>query len=1241
MAKNVKSNLDGEKSKHGNKCCTCCLVFIIIAIIFVGAAFGVGWYFGDKYSREYLGMPLGDALGVVSDLYGASDKDVVNNPYSDEDLDGFYSELKRNVMLKESADIDFDEALDLAIDEFIENGGAAQVQAAAKAKEKAGQNGDDGDTENGEPSVIDIVVNMLTNVLTRENIDIEKLNAYDENDPSTDTYILNLKDKQLAAFVNHVATKLLGNEKFMDFVMNGSSDSAFVDNDNILSYIDLSRSVAVKQVNFTTEKETENGEEKVKSTRVDLTLWVGLQDAAGQALRHFATEQGFGWASGLVKFAGDLLLPKNMYVTVSLPLYGEGKAQVSLNKMNERERQRAYKLIDSVLSLNSGEGDDVQTVDGLLTQVTDEIKPFLESAADIVPFDKIENGAIKLDLLGTAANMISEQTEGEPITKADCVYVLQTVFSDPTERLKEIEPFRFENVYLQNGKEVYLETPPVGGTPIDYDARFISDVADKYMLNIAADTTVEELFAMFGIDINGNGEPVEQPEIMDLIDGTKLNAVLDRNINELKVNVTDKMLGSILSGVLDGFMDDADEMLARADIKLDAFTFSRKVEKPANLYATLVVEANIADMIEMDDARIQNLIRGLFPDSIILTVTIDITRSRPAGATPDPVSLIFNSSKNTDRALAVISKFAPDFDISEMTGKISDTVNEVLDNIDKMLPVSYVPNTVNYDSATGSWTGNNGALVFPDIFTVVSDFVLVDDNGNKVLGDDGANALKNVMKGLSDTSGFGESDPAINNGYSAFITDVTEKYYIDGGSSLTTFDELTAFMSDFDTSKFRIYSDAPRPGVNYLATDTRSASSLKPVMTGAQLGALIKEQLPSGDGEIELEIVEVKTAADSLGVVLGVDIAELIGGNNDILSIITVHTLYVTADIDMAHTVGTGDDTRYPVSVKINNMTNVDYENLLKIVRFFAGDDGFDFESQLAEFGKTLYKQLNSLDTGLGGSDGSLFEFTDRGLELPDVYTFIATHMGVELNGDKTADDVKRALQGLYARGDNNNPANYIESDIIRNIPDASSWTASDAVALNSASGVSDRKFAHYISERLGSTSVGVGVTVEQTAVLAARDNSAKAAAFRNWLASKLPGANISADKDYLAVTFAMDMRKFMQGSADSGAFFPDKVYATVVYEKTRTGDVDTFVALSGGIILNNMTSGDFALLQELMGLSSSGSGSDEVSIDDISSECADIINDLTHNDHGIACAVNFTPSAGDGIGNISVTVSV
>ncbi|MDE6401616.1 MAG: hypothetical protein K2L54_03285, partial [Clostridiales bacterium] len=366
--------------KKRSRCCTCCLVFVIAMLVIFGAAFGVGWYFGDKFTKENFDMSLGDTLGVLNDLYWTDDKDVVKNPYSAKDLDGFYSQVKRNILLKDDAEVDFDAALSQALDKYLNSDGATEQGSRASGADGAtdGENGDGGENAD-ESSIMDVFIDMITNVLHRDNIDLERLNAYDANNPDTDEYIFQLKDKQLAAFINAVLKALLKDANKIEVLSPASK------------MMNLPSVVSLKQVRFkATTVKAEDGTQTVVATSADVTVWLGFQTAAGQALTYFMKDAGVGWASGLASWLGNVFLPENLYVTMSVPLFGDGTAKLVINDMTAAEHARANKLINGIMKMSGSES----TLDDMMVELTEKIKPYLEDAAEHMDFSAATQGIV-------------------------------------------------------------------------------------------------------------------------------------------------------------------------------------------------------------------------------------------------------------------------------------------------------------------------------------------------------------------------------------------------------------------------------------------------------------------------------------------------------------------------------------------------------------------------------------------------------------------------------------------------------------------------------------------------------------------------------------------------------------------------------------------------------------------------------------------------------------------------------
>ncbi len=1200
------------KKKKRNKCCTCCLIALIVVVVILAAAFGVGWYFGDKMTKQYLGMPLGDVFGVLGDMYWANDKKVVERPFDGSDLDGFYREIKRNIMLKEDAEVDFDGALDAAIKTALDTAMQSQSESTTVKYGYAPEIGeytarlynDDGNAsgegEGGEEQsqIMNIVTDMVVNALNRDNIDLERLNKYNENDPSTDTYKFSLNDKQLAAFIDKVMRAVLANADKIDGVKEYAG------------MVDLSQVVSLKQVVFSTVKDGDT----VKATNAKVTVWVALQKAAGQAATGFMEDGGFGWAGPLARGLCNMILPENLYISIAMPLHGESEPYITINDMDEEERARAYKLINGIMNMN-GDGESNDALTEMLHEFTDSIAPTLETATEYMDFSGAGEGTIKLDLLDTAMKMASEGIEGEQLTKADFIYVLQAFMSDPDVQLANLEPYMFRDRYLVDGEEVYIKGGDGENTAIDYEARFISEIEEKYSLDFGESTKLDDVLAMLGISLDGsNNGSMGSSDLLKLIDAKKFNALLYSE-NDIKLHVTDRMLGAAMSGQMNKVIGTGG--LEGMDLKLDALSFVRKPSKPSHLYTQLAVEADLSGMFDSfgDNELMARLAMGLMPERLLFTVTVDITRDLAAGDTKDGVEFKLNSCENTDRALATIEKFMPSFELNEMSEQIGNMLNDMLDQMGKTFDMKFVAST--YDKTPSGWTGEPGGMELPDIFTVVTDLVLVDDDGTKIVS---SSQLKEVLRAINDTSGVNVAG-GIAEDYSDFIHQVVDKYYLDPKTEINTFDELTSFLTAFETSKenngFRVRGNTV--GVKYMAYDTRSIDELKPVMRGDELGALIKSKMGADVADYTIE--SVSTGDGSLTIVLSVNVGNLLP--EDVNFLLTADKLYVTANVEMDTVLGDGTDGdpyRYDLSVNLNTMNFTTYNSAMRIIEFFQPD--FDIAEKVSDFGRILYDQMQAINDSFalaetGGTESGntgFFSFTVDGLVMTDFYTFLASKTGVTVGGETKPADVKAALQGMYAYNANFPPEegkvsnNYKLESIVFNPSDKAPAAASEGTH----SDVTFNSFLRSVE--------GMGhVYIDQTVMIHAGDKTTAADAARTWILKHI-GIAPAANTDYLMVTARMAMADYMTSDSGSTSFLPDNdVYGTIVYE--YADGAFGYV----GVAFNDMNVGAYNVLQQMMKLSADSEDDTKVNINTVTKATTAALKGITD---------FYTVAFGDKIGN-------
>lgn len=1199
MAKKVVVPDDGPKvKKKRSKCCTCCLAALIVCLLLFAVVACAGWVLGDKYAKQYLDMSMKDAMGVMTGLYGANDKKVVKYGFDKEtDLDGFYDELKANIFLRTDKDIDFDAALRTAVDAFIDAQGNAQGKSAAPKNAADGDT--DGSADGSTNDIMNVVVDMVSEVFTRENIDAERLSAYDENN---DTYVFKLKDKQLAAFISSVLDMLLEN-----------SDVITVDLPEFAKQMELDKVVALKQIKFnavTTQNEL--GENSVSATTADLTLWIGLQDAAGQVLTSLVEQQGFGWAGGIARWLGNVLLPKNFYVTASVPLYGDADAQVTINSMTGKKRENTYKLVNGIMGMA---GNDGMTVESLLESVVEKMRPILEKVADKIDFSAaLDSGTVNIDIIDALAQTASESlSPADPLTKPDFIYMLQAVLaSSADKKLAELRPYLWNGWYLDgNGDKHYMPADTAGMTAIDYEKEFVSAIEDAYSVEFGEEATLEEVLAMLGISFDGETSgKLDTDGLMSLIDGEKFSAALDKDRSELKLRVTDKMLAAAIGGQMGDMLGGAGSDFGALETRLDALSFVNKDGRPGHLYALLAVDIDVGGMLgDLGGGdMLAKLATNILPEKIVVTVTVDIT-DKNSGITRDPAEFMFNDCQNSGRVMAALGKLVPSLDLGALSEQIDGMLGNMLDSLNSLFEVQLVAST----ETEGKHI--DGALVMPDIFQIVTEKVLVDGEGKQIVTPD---ELKDVVRGLEHSEGVETGVPTADS-YDAFAAQLSDKYYLKIEGGLSDFSQITSLVGGtFDSSKFRITGEGEG---SYLAYDTRGIAELRPIMTGAELGKIMKDEL---GGNNQFVIESVTTVDGGLVIVLSLPISEILP--NNMSNIITVDRLYVTAAVDTSTVIGEGADKAYAIDITLNSMDDATYANTLKIAQKFA--NGFDIDSKVKEFGKTLYAQLADLDAKLGAPSGESFiEFTAGGMRLASFYEFMRTKMNIP---DASPDTVKRAVQGMYPRNSVGNTDNYVAEGAGGFIVNRSGVTVFDPTTL--LGGVSDINFNGYFQDIIDREYRGHGITAMQTIILAKNDTGADAAAARKWANDRIKsmgGADVlTADGEYVLLTFEMLMSDFLPTDKDEATgFMPERIYATVALERKADGRFE-----SVGLVFNDLHEAEYRVLLAFMGMDDSTTDPGSVNIAAITKTCVDKINGETWLSY-----LDFRPMDGAAAGTVGI----
>ncbi|MDE7464163.1 MAG: hypothetical protein K2M48_03945, partial [Clostridiales bacterium] len=1045
----------------------------------------------------------------------------------------------------------------------------------------------EGDGESGN-AVLDIMINMLGDVLTKENIDVERLSEYD--DEANDTYIFELKDKGLAAFANAVLDAMLGK----------ASDIGFLSGAN--EYVPLKKTVKLKQIKYVVQAKTDEQGVKTAATAADITVWLGLQDAAGYALKKLLNDVGVGWAGGFAAWLGDVILPENVYVTVTVPFEDGAEPKINFNTMNGAERKQMYKLVNGVFK-NIMSSD--MTVDSLLTDYVDTVRPFISQVADMMDFSEAKGGTISVDLIGAVAKKVSDSSfKDDPLEKKDLMYVLQALLTTtPEAKMHDIEQYLYRDWYADadGSNPIYKyddSTVVTGKTRIDYGRKFIDEIEEVYALDFGEDADVSQVLEMLGISFGKDlSVSVDAQALLSKIDKAKLSASLDPKNPIRKLRLTDRMLAAALSSKVDTALGDT---LKDISVDLEALTFVKHKDEENRTFALLAAEIGIEDLLSsLKGNAAFDLISGLLPKSIMLSIEADITTNLGAGQTHLPTEFVINDYDKTQHIIDTLRKFMPDLDLATLTDDVARMLREMISKLDEALGIELVRSDYTAPPVV------SGELVMPDLYTMVVETMLTPEGESKGVVTN--EQLRSVMYGLNNTKAFADYDAAgdkTDDTPKGFIDQIIDMYYLDlDPESEPKFEDLTKFLTgnENDTDKefgekFRVKGTTV--GVKYLAYDPRTIEEITPVMTAAQLGAIIKQEMNGMDDIKDVfSLLDVKISATSISVIMQADVSKLVP--EDVLDMMSVNKLYVTATVDVSQVV----DGAYPVEFTVNSMSSADRANLVKILNFLDGS--INIESKTADFGRIVYEQLGELRDSLGNDD--FVRFTNRGIEIASFYEFLSFKLGIGSNDpEKTnvewAQTVKNVVQGMYERPKNeageyideiyegapdDKIKNYRESDLIVNAPKAGVTTTYIATKVAKGDPIYDKEFNAWFQEVLD----GNDVVALQTIALAANDSGEDARKVREWLNGYTTGNPATLDTDHVVVSFRLPMDKFSaeddkkENTDKAYGFLPKFMCATIILDMEADGSGnDKFTCV--GTIVNNLNAEEYDLFVRLMGLS-------------------------------------------------------
>lgn len=357
----------------------------LVVLIFVGSIVGVTVFTYNTVSDiwwenvgEEANVEFKELFTLFNGLTDTDESKIVTKGYAQEDLDGFYSNIKRKLYLAEDYDLSLSKIISSVMTktesgeqnlsystEGVDGYDLRYVYLDAQGEEITDEEKpSEGSGEN--PSLTGN--EQLDELLKEIKFDFSSLSEYDGA-----SNILELTDKQIAAAINEALTSLSGSFDALKQLETTIGKP-------------LSEVLEIKQIIIG------GNEVDSKQTSFKITLSVKVKDLLSNIL-----------AQNNLPPIINSILPKQLYATAIVYPNDTSKAvQVSINRMGEERIDKIIRIAD-VIFKKSGQ---TTTISSLLVQVNTKVAEVINSAQKIVPLVFVPTGSIDLHPIETMINLL-------------------------------------------------------------------------------------------------------------------------------------------------------------------------------------------------------------------------------------------------------------------------------------------------------------------------------------------------------------------------------------------------------------------------------------------------------------------------------------------------------------------------------------------------------------------------------------------------------------------------------------------------------------------------------------------------------------------------------------------------------------------------------------------------------------------------------------------------------------------
>ena len=617
-----------KEEKKSRSCCANCLITLVVLFIFsLGLLYGGGMFAWNQYAKPMFGISFNDALGLVGSTYIAKEKDIVTNPYKDEDVDGFYNELSEALFLDDS--VNLRENLSAVLDSYIatmmdkDNSTSGNDEALSTEGEEGGSSSGSFSTGN----------EALDNFLKALKFDFSSLKDY--QDEYATPHVLEVTDKQTAAFLNNTIKSAANNEAFSTILPDFAKD------------VKLGDIVDIPQIIVTSD--TAVGLENVALT---LTVKVNLRKTVKTVAQNF--HKLLGPLAGIV--------PKALYATITIYPndYLKG-AQIKVNSFSDKKMADLYSVANYFLK-----DSQYKSIDGILQMVNQKAVEAIEKVQSLVPINFVATGSVEVHPIKALMTAL----KATDVTETQFYCMIRDLCLPTFDEVKgnmgfdELDIEKVEDIapYIQNAK-----------------GELVDEIALKYGIEegyLNADNMLDQLKSVGG----------ESSELIDKVSLSRLN-FSDGMYIQQNARVGVKYAG--LAGLLDGYLNNASGEGLNIEYKIINAMYEEERNK-----LSLVLQLGILDVItqKMEEGSIlKSFVGQLIPKYIYIKASVCLNDDAENVA---QVAINKSSEAETQALLDTIGSLTSGMGVSmglnytELTSTIGTKVKDGIKDIDTKLGTS-------------------------------------------------------------------------------------------------------------------------------------------------------------------------------------------------------------------------------------------------------------------------------------------------------------------------------------------------------------------------------------------------------------------------------------------------------------------------------------------------------------------------------------------------------------------------